>query len=70
MTLDPSTLTADDALALKQAGIPPEAIKDAVGISFMFNLMDRLADSFKYYNPDEAFHDKTGKYLLKNGYEM
>ncbi len=70
MTLQPESLTVDDAVKLREAGISKEAMKDAIGISFMFNLMDRLADSFKYYNPDDEFHRKTGVFLLKRGYKM
>ncbi len=70
MTLHPGDLTVEDALPLRAVGLSDEAIEDAIMVSFMFNWMDRLADSFKYYNPGSESHNKASEYLLKNGYKM
>jgi len=70
MTLQPDALTAEDGRALREAGISEEAAEDAILVSFMFNVMDRLADSFEYFNPPAESHDRASKYLLRRGYKM
>jgi len=70
MTLQPSALSAEDALPLRSVGLSEEAIDDAILVSFMFNMIDRLADSFEFYNPPTESHDRASKYLLRRGYKM
>ncbi|MEL6823771.1 MAG: hypothetical protein AAFP70_18595 [Calditrichota bacterium] len=70
MTLHPDTLSVEDGKALREADISEEAAEDAILVSFMFNLMDRLADSFEYFNPETEAHDRASKYLLRRGYKM
>jgi hypothetical protein len=43
---------------------------DAAEVGFVFNLIDRLADSFKFHVPSTDEFSKAGKMLLKRGYRM
>ena len=36
----------------------------------MFNLIDRLADAFRFYVPDQAGLDRGAKALLRFGYRF
>jgi uncharacterized peroxidase-related enzyme len=64
VTLRPTEVGPDDIVQLKTAGLSDQAIEEALYICFLFNLMDRLADSFDFYVPDED----DGKFLYRMGY--
>jgi alkylhydroperoxidase family enzyme len=56
MTLRPGEVVRADIDELRKAGISNEAIVDVASITGLFNLIDRLADSFRFRVPtDEAF---------------
>jgi len=48
VTLRPAEVKADDADAVRKAGVSDEAIEDAMLVCTYFNLIDRLADSFGF----------------------
>ncbi len=70
MTLRPEELSHEDARSLREVGLSDAAIKDAIGVAFAFNLIDRLADSFSFEVPPVDFFTKTAPILLKRGYKM
>jgi len=70
MTLRPEELSAEDAQRLREVGLSDAAIKDAIGVAFAFNLIDRLADSFAFEVPSADFFAKGAPMLLKRGYKM
>ena len=70
MTLSPGTLGPDDVRPLRALGISRQAVEDALLVSFSFNLIDRLADSFGWHVPGKAGFDASAKALLKQGYVM
>ena len=59
---------ADDMRAVIAAGASFEQIKDALAVSFSFNIIGRLADSFGFSVPPPQAFDAGAKYLLARGY--
>ncbi len=68
LTLAPDTVTADDARALRRVGLGDDAIEDAIQVCTLFNVYDRLADSFKFHIPDKLGFAKGANKLFKRGY--
>jgi hypothetical protein len=70
LTLTPDEITPADAAPLRAAGLADEAIADAIHVCAMFNVYDRLADAMDWeVSPNAQDWIKSGKYLLKWGYE-
>jgi uncharacterized peroxidase-related enzyme len=68
LTLTPETVTAADARRLREAGLSANAIEDAIHVCTLFNVYDRLADSFEFDIPDEYGFAQSATTLLKRGY--
>jgi uncharacterized peroxidase-related enzyme len=62
------TVGAEDMRAVLAAGVSREQIRDALAVSFAFNTITRLADTFGFSVPDRAAFDAGAKYLLARGY--
>jgi alkylhydroperoxidase family enzyme len=69
MTLDPERV-AEPVVAMRAIGMSDRKIRDAIDVCFIFNTIDRLADSFAFALPDEESFDKSAQILLKRGYVM
>jgi alkylhydroperoxidase family enzyme len=69
-TLRPEELGAAEVRPVLATGVTREAIRDAFYVAFLFNTYDRLADTLGWELPEQSFHDKSGQYLLKNGYSV
>ena len=67
-TLRHEQLGPADITQARAAGLSDEALLDAIAVSTMFNLLDRLADSFDFRIPDQAGFDKGAQFLLRFGY--
>jgi alkylhydroperoxidase family enzyme len=64
-------VTAGDMRALLAAGVSSAQIRDALAVSFCFNVIDRLADTFHFDVPEPAAFKMAAKMLLgKRGYKM
>ena len=70
MTLRPEELTTVDAQRLRNAGLSDDAVEDAIGVAFAFNLIDRLADSFAFEVPSADLFARGAPVMLKRGYKM
>ena len=70
MTLAPESLSAADVQPLRVAGLSDAAIEDAIHVCALFNVYDRLADSFKFEVPDDAGFAMSATMLLKRGYDI
>jgi uncharacterized peroxidase-related enzyme len=68
LTFSPDDVTSADIWPLRQAGLNDDAIEDAIHVCVLFNVYDRLADSFKFEIPDEAGFAMSANMLLKRGY--
>jgi alkylhydroperoxidase family enzyme len=70
LTLEPDALDADDARAVKAAGVSRQALHDALMVAFCFNMITRIADSLGWVLPDREGLDASAKFLLAKGYRM
>ena len=70
MTLEPGAIGPDDARAVLASGVSKAALRDAIHVAYVFNVMDRLADTMGWEAPD-ADHGSYvvgAKMLLERGY--
>jgi uncharacterized peroxidase-related enzyme len=68
LTLTPDQVAADDARALRTAGLSEAAIEDAIHACVLFSVYDRLADAFEFHIPDRVGFTKSATSLLVRGY--
>lgn len=54
--------------ALLDAGVSPQQIRDALAVSFAFNLTDRVADAFDFEVAGPAAMTAGARQLLRHGY--
>ncbi len=69
VTLTPDDVTGEHASAVLATGVSHAALVDALYVAFIFNTMDRLADTLGWEVPSVASFRRTGKMLLKRGYK-
>jgi alkylhydroperoxidase family enzyme len=69
-TLRPDDLDAADIATARNVGLSDEAIEHAFDVATMFNLIDRLADAFDFFVPDEEAFDRSASMLLQRGYRF
>jgi len=70
LTLRPRELARANAEAVLATGVSEEALVDAIHVAALFNMIDRLADSFGWHvPPDEAFHARS-QAMLESGYTL
>jgi uncharacterized peroxidase-related enzyme len=70
LTLTPDAVTAADVQPLRAAGLSDAAVEEAIHVSAIFNVYDRLADAFAFDIPDEKGFAMSATMLLKRGYGM
>ncbi len=63
-----NSVDADDMREVLAAGVSHQQIKDALAVSFAFNVTDRLADAFDFAVNDPAAINAGASYLLSRGY--
>jgi uncharacterized peroxidase-related enzyme len=68
LTLRPDEVTAADVAPLRAQGLTDAAIEDAIHVCALFNVYDRLADSFEFEIPDKKGFALSASSLLKRGY--
>lgn len=68
LTLDPAAVTSADIRPMREQGLSDAAIEDAIHVCTLFNVYDRLADSFKFEIPDDKGFAMSATMLLKRGY--
>jgi uncharacterized peroxidase-related enzyme len=68
LTLTPDALGAADVAPLRAAGLSDAAIEDAIHVCTLFNVYDRLADSFEFDIPEQEGFEQGATSLLKRGY--
>ena len=69
VTREYEAVTPDDVRAVLAAGVTREQIEDALQVSFAFNVITRLADTFEFEVRSEAAADVGATRLLTRGYK-
>lgn len=67
LTLAPETIQSADVAAVKAAGISQQAMREAIYVCALFNIIDRLADALNFTIP--ASFTGGAKTLLTRGYK-
>ena len=68
LTLTPADVRPADLAPLRAAGVSDEAIEDAIHACVLFNVYDRLADSFRFHLPGADGYAASGRNLMRRGY--
>lgn len=70
LTLEPDRVDPEAIDGVRDTGVSDEAIRDAVRVCALFNVIDRVADAMKFHvrSSDEFARDAVS--LLKRGYRM
>lgn len=68
LTLHPAAVTGADMAPLRAAGLSSEAIEDAIHVSVLFSIYDRMADTLGFDVPGPASFAQGAKMLLRRGY--
>ena len=68
MTLRPDELGSMDVEPVLRAGVSPEGVVDALYVGFLFNTIDRIADSLGFLAVSPREYGKSADRLLKHGY--
>lgn len=68
MTLRPDELKVADVTPLLQAGVSEAGVVDALYVGFVFNTIDRIADSLGFLAVTPEGYGKSADRILKHGY--
>ena len=68
LTLRPDDVRPRDVEPLRAAGLSDHAIEDAINVSALFNIYDRMADSLGWYLPDADGYAASAQNLIQRGY--
>ena len=68
MTLRPAELRAEHVARLLETGVTDAGVIDALYVGFLFNLIDRVADSLGFEVVSAERFDKGADRLLSHGY--
>lgn len=68
LTLAPTEVRPADLAPVRAAGVSDAAIEDAIQVCVLFNIYDRVADSFKFHQPGPDGYAASGRSLLRRGY--
>ena len=70
LTQRPDQLTKADAEAAYDAGVSPQALRDAATVCAFFNMITRLADSLGWDVPDPERLAQRAPAMLQGGYSF
>ena len=70
VTKERASVTPDDIKQLLAAGVTENQIREALNVGFAFNVITRLADTFKFAIPPDASFAVSAKMLLSRGYKL
>lgn len=70
MTLEPDALGPADVARVRAAGVERAAIYDAIYVATAFNVIVRLADTFRFELLDPDGYRASARSLLRFGYRV
>ena len=68
LTLSPEAVTADDIVPLRAAGLDDAAIEEAIHVTALFSIYDRMADTLDFDVPGAVGFTAGARVLLRRGY--
>jgi alkylhydroperoxidase family enzyme len=68
LTQTPDQIESSDMDTSRAEGLSDEAIEDAIHVTVLFNIIDRIADSFGFEIPSASGFAGMAEVLLKRGY--
>ena len=68
LTLAPQEIDASDMESLRAEGLSDKDIEDAIHVTALFNIIDRIADSLGFAIPSAKSFASMAGVLLKRGY--
>jgi alkylhydroperoxidase family enzyme len=68
LTLAPEEVGPADAAAVRAVGVSAEALRDAVYVCGLFNMITRMADALDFGLLDEDGYRAGARHLLARGY--
>lgn len=68
MTLRPAELSAEHAKAVLRSGVTAAALRDAIAVGTVFNIITRYALALDFAMPSAKEFDRAATMLLKRGY--
>jgi hypothetical protein len=66
----PDDVEPEDAALPRQAGVSDSALRDAVYVCAVFNLIDRVSDALDFAIPSPEGFRKGARMLLRFGYRQ
>ena len=66
--LRPMELSGEHARAALRSGVIAEALRDAIAVGALFNIITRYADALDFAMPSAKEFDRAAGMLLKRGY--
>lgn len=66
----PRDLTPDDVAVARRTGVSDEALSDALYVAFLFNVINRLVDTFGAAYEGEQGRRRTAAELYRTGYQV
>ena len=70
VTREHAAVTPEDMRTVLAAGATRAQIVDALNVCFAFNVITRLADTFRFKIPPQSSFDGSAKRLLSHGYTL
>jgi len=70
LTLSPDKVGPADAAIVRRAGVTGSALRDAVYVCALFNVIDRISDALDFAIPSPEAFRKGAKVLLRFGYRQ
>ncbi len=70
LTLRPDEVGAEDADAVRAAGVSNQALRDAITVCALFNMIVRLADSLGWDVPSPERLRQRAPAMLEGGYAL
>jgi alkylhydroperoxidase family enzyme len=70
LTLRPDEVGPDDAAAVRAAGVSNQALRDAITVCALFNMIVRLADSLGWDLPSPERLRRRAPAMLEGGYAL
>ena len=62
-------VTVDDMRTVLATGVTKQQVREALNVCYVFNVITRLADTFKFFVGPRAHFDVGAKFLLSRGYK-